>query len=311
MVHSHQLAVARRVEVLDRQVLELALDPPHPQPMRQRGVDLQRLARDPLLLCDRQVLEGAHVVQTVGELDEHHADVVDHREHHLAEALGLLLLLGIERDARDLGEAFDDVGDVLAELRLQDLARRQGVLEHVVQETGDDAGQVEPEVREDRRDRERVHEVRLSGGARLALVFLGREGVRPAQKIEVGVLDIRLDLGLDVLEADHRRCPVPGPPVAAAGGADGAAGAGGSIAAVTAHRQPRPAGTTAGGGDSPASVSFSRTWDRASCRPRPGGRPRPRRTSRSRTPRRPSGRTTSGSASRRRRGRGRCPPRRR
>src|SRR5712671_3180447 len=70
------------------------------------------------------------------------------------------------------------------------------------------------------------------------------------EEVEVGVLDVRLDLGLDVLEADHRRCPLPGPPVAAAGGADGAAGTGGSIAAVTAHPQPRPCGATAGGGGS-------------------------------------------------------------
>jgi hypothetical protein len=32
-------------------------------------------------------------VQAVGQLDEHHSDVVDHGEHHLAQVLGLLLFL--------------------------------------------------------------------------------------------------------------------------------------------------------------------------------------------------------------------------
>ena len=43
-----------------------------------------------------QVLQRAHVVQAVGELDQDDADVVDHGQEHLAEVLGLALLGGGE-----------------------------------------------------------------------------------------------------------------------------------------------------------------------------------------------------------------------
>ncbi len=86
-----QLAVELRVQVLEGEVLELPLDGRDPQPVGERRVDVERLARDldrPLAL---QMLEGAHVVQPVGELDEHHPHVLGHRQEHLAEGVGLLV----------------------------------------------------------------------------------------------------------------------------------------------------------------------------------------------------------------------------
>jgi len=46
-------------------------------------------AGDGALALGREVLEGAHVVQAVGELDEDDADIADHSEEHLADVLGL------------------------------------------------------------------------------------------------------------------------------------------------------------------------------------------------------------------------------
>ena len=68
----------------------------------------------PLALL-RQVIERAHVVQAIGELDEDDADVVDHRQQHLAEVLRLTLLTRGERDGAELRHAFDDVRDLGAE----------------------------------------------------------------------------------------------------------------------------------------------------------------------------------------------------
>ena len=83
--------------------------------MRDGSVDVERLAGNFLLALGRQVLEGAHVVQAVGEFDEDDADVVDHGQHHLAEVFGLRFFAGGEVDLADLGDALDDVGDLLAE----------------------------------------------------------------------------------------------------------------------------------------------------------------------------------------------------
>ena len=49
-----ELAEALGLEHLEREVLELPLDLPDPEPLGERGVDLHRLAGDPLLLLRRQ-----------------------------------------------------------------------------------------------------------------------------------------------------------------------------------------------------------------------------------------------------------------
>ena len=64
------------------------------------------------------MIERAHVVQAVGQLDQHDANVVRHRDDHLAEILGLLFLAALERDLRDLGHAVNQLRDLGAEVRL-------------------------------------------------------------------------------------------------------------------------------------------------------------------------------------------------
>ena len=94
------LLVLARVQRREREVLELPLDRVDTQPVRQRRVDLERLARllDLLLLGHR--LDRAHVVQAVGELDQDDPHVGGHRDHHLAVVLGLRLVARLEGDAR-------------------------------------------------------------------------------------------------------------------------------------------------------------------------------------------------------------------
>ena len=89
--------VGLRLERLEAEVLELPLELPDAQPLGERGVDLGGLAGDALLLLDRQGAQGAHVVEPVGELDEHHADVLRHGQEHLADVLRLLLLVATGR----------------------------------------------------------------------------------------------------------------------------------------------------------------------------------------------------------------------
>ena len=77
------------LEVAEGQILEFAANNAHSQPVRDGRVDIQRLARDALLLVRRQIFERAHVVQPVGQLHQHHANVVDHGQKHLADVFGL------------------------------------------------------------------------------------------------------------------------------------------------------------------------------------------------------------------------------
>ena len=86
-----QIVIVLGLEVAQGQVLELPLEAPHAQAVGERRVDVQRLAARSLLPLGRQVLERAHVVEAVGELDEDDADVLGHRQEHLAEVLRLML----------------------------------------------------------------------------------------------------------------------------------------------------------------------------------------------------------------------------
>ena len=96
-----------------------------------------------------QVMERPHVVEPIRELHQDDADVIHHRQQHLAEVLSLALLAGRERNGADLRDALDDVRDLGAE-ELGDAFRgRQGVLDDVVQEAGGDRHDVELHVGEE------------------------------------------------------------------------------------------------------------------------------------------------------------------
>ena len=199
--------VRGRLEVLERQLLQLVLDLAHAEPVGNRRVDVARLLRDldpPLL---REMVERAHVVQPVGELDEDDADVVHHGEQHLAEVLRLPLLARRERDGPQLGDPFDDVGDVGAEELLDAPDRGLRVLDDVVQEPGRNRHDVELHVRELVGHLERVDQIRLPGVTDLALVLEGRKDVRPPQQVNIGVRVDPPDFFDEILEPDHEvRC---------------------------------------------------------------------------------------------------------
>ena len=129
-------------------------------------------------------------MQAVGELDQHHAQVGDHRQQHLAEGLGLLFLLGDVGVARDLGHAVDQVGDVLVERLLQRLLGGQRIFQHVVEEADGDGGLVEVHLGQDVGHVEGVDQVGVAGAAHLPAVLTGGENVCLLQQllIEVGLV---------------------------------------------------------------------------------------------------------------------------
>ena len=117
--HRLDLRVLARVQRLEGEVLELPLERVDAEPVRERRVDLERLPRLLDLLLLAEVLDRAEVVEAVGELDEDDAHVLGHRHDHLPVVLGLRLLAGLELDARQLRDAVDERGDLVAELLAQ------------------------------------------------------------------------------------------------------------------------------------------------------------------------------------------------
>ena len=146
-----------------------------PEPVRERRVDLERLLRLAHLGLLALVLDRAHVVEPVGELDQDDADVLRHRDDHLAVVLGVGLLAGLEARPGQLGDALDELRDLVAELGADVVGLGLRVLDDVVEERGGERLLVEMELGADLRDRPRMVDERLAGAARLALVRGRRE----------------------------------------------------------------------------------------------------------------------------------------
>ena len=124
--------VGVRLEGLEREVFELPPDRGHPQPVRERRVDLTGLASDAPPLMFGQVLERAHVVHSVGELHEDDTSVFSHGEQHFSIVLDLLLRGGPEPDLSELRDTVDDRRYFAAEALLQVGEREFRVLDDIV-----------------------------------------------------------------------------------------------------------------------------------------------------------------------------------
>ena len=154
-----QYAVAQRMQVLETELLELAEQVIETEPMRDRRVDLQRLASDTAALFRLDRVERAHVVQSVRELDQHDPHIARHRQQHLAEVLCLRLLGRRELQFVELRDAVDQLGHGAAEALGELVLRDSGILQHVVQQRCLDRGTIEVPVGEDLSDRQRVRDV--------------------------------------------------------------------------------------------------------------------------------------------------------
>ena len=107
--------IGLRHQAAERQVFEFAAHALHAHASGERRIDVERVLGDAGALGLRHVVEGAHVVQAVGELDQQHARVVGDRQQELAEVLGLLRMLGDEVELAELGQPVDEAADLFAE----------------------------------------------------------------------------------------------------------------------------------------------------------------------------------------------------
>ena len=153
-------------------VLQLPLDGVHSETVRQRCVDLERLARFRRLLLGRHGPQRSHVVQTVGEFDHQDPDIAGHGDDHLADRLrgagGAVL------DLVQLGDTVDQRGHLIAEVRGERLQRVVGVLDGVVEQRCGNGWRRHAQFGKDLGDGHGMSDVRLTATAPLVSVVVGR-----------------------------------------------------------------------------------------------------------------------------------------
>lgn len=136
------LLVLLRLQVTEGQVLQLPLDMADTKAMSQRCVDVEDFPGDPVALLVVGVFHRANRAGPLGQLDQCHTHVIDHRHQHLAQVFHLGLgaehegLAGAEAgaDRRHAQHAVDQLGhhraEALADGRQRDLAFTDATVEY-------------------------------------------------------------------------------------------------------------------------------------------------------------------------------------
>ena len=196
-----------RVFVFETQVLQLCLDGEQTQTVCQRRIDILCLSGYLVLFVLGLRAQRAHVVQSVGNLDKHNADVVADRQQQLAEVLRLLARLTTEYAAADFRQTGHYLRNLFAEQSLDVLHRIVGVLHYVMQQGRTDTRATQPDLSHaNARDSYRMQYVGLAAqttyavmrlvckieGVRNQLTFLAVRGLRI-------VVQQRFKLALDQL----------------------------------------------------------------------------------------------------------------
>ena len=120
--------------IFEAEILQFGLYAAKAKTVGDGGIYVECLAGNLVLLVCLQELQGAHVVQTVGNLYENDPDVLAHCEQELLEVLGLLRSVCAEHTARNLCKAIDNAGNFVTKEVAYVLDRVVGVFDNIVQQ---------------------------------------------------------------------------------------------------------------------------------------------------------------------------------
>ena len=176
--------VFTRAAETEREILQLGFDMIQSEASGKRSIEEVGLAGDFHLLVGTHAVQGAHVVQAVGQLDEQGADVVVHRLKYLAVIIHLLCVLVVVLLA--LGHHINQERHIVAETLPDILDGVRSIFGNVVQERRYDGIGVKLKLFcGDVRYGYRMHDIRLAGIAPLVFVRLGGKSIRIFDTLQV------------------------------------------------------------------------------------------------------------------------------
>ena len=178
----HEVIINIRLHITERQILQLPLNRVDTEAVRQRSINLQRFLRNRLLLMHRHELHRAHIVQTVGQLNQNDTDIARHRQEHLAIVLNLAVLL---RDIFNFAQLRNTVNQICydsAKLLLNIVELIIRIFDYVMQKGSCQRFFVHLQADKNTHHANRVNDIRLAGLALLLSVRLCRQLICLADK---------------------------------------------------------------------------------------------------------------------------------
>ena len=185
------LFICDRVEITEGNILHILLYVAHTEAVRDRCIHFETLECliSLLLRCDK--LERCEIVHTVRKLDDDNADILAHCHEHLSKVLRLLLFTRGERDLTELCYTVCKVCNFFAEDLRHIVVCALGVLNDIMQQTGDNGRGIHTEFNKSAGNGYRVNDIRLTGFADLMVVCIIRIMIRLLNHSEVVLLVAR------------------------------------------------------------------------------------------------------------------------
>ncbi len=204
---ARQHGVAVGVAVGKAQVLKFAVNEIEPETVRDGRVNVHRLARNAHALARGHRPQSAHIVETIGELDEDDANIARHRQQHFAKALRLVFLAVGELQFVELGQPIHQIGHGAAEMLDEFGLGDALVFCGVVKQRGHDGLGVELPVGAELGNRHGMRNVGLAAGAVLPEMRRIGEAVSLADSLQIGFGEVGLKF---VEQTGQTHADVPG-----------------------------------------------------------------------------------------------------
>ena len=167
--------------------LQFTLNFLHADTFGKRRINIQRLAGNAGALFRSAEMQRAHVVQTIRQLNQQHADIFRHRQQQLAKIFRLFVVGRFLLDFCQFRQTVDNLRHLVAEQFADFLDRRIGVFNRIVQQSRNNGHRIKLEFGQDTGHLDRVRIIRVAGSAKLGAVLLHRKNIRTVQGVFIGV----------------------------------------------------------------------------------------------------------------------------